>query len=431
MTNDGSGENDSIFLTVGIILGVLAVGYVIFRKYFKIGLVRTSSSKGSNRLVKSMKHVKKNVKGRHIGIFALALLSLIITMPAAFAQVSGDNPVLQENSNSNSKAVFTLMEKITDGQEEIATLEYLITSNGLNMGVGLEEYADALDQAAALAEDPTDLEALAEAADILANSEEILDDIYTQLYAQVDSRQDERFTDFVDSAITSLTFLVENGESLGLSQVVIGELDATLTILLNGDTEEILTVTGEDGNLGLVSSVFSGDVTSHPGFGKAGVNPNDKAAGPDGKGRGLGLGIEDRLPPGIVARYELNTVSDPSIQSSHGTSEEANGFFESLYGFGAASDEPNETALENGQGIGLKKKPWIFDYGFTPDSKITPPPFDETGDKVKFDGRAHGAQKRIDAADIADDKSGGKSGGGDEPGPPCESPPCGGPPGPP
>jgi len=82
MTNDGSGENDSIFLTVGIILGVLAVGYVIFRKYFKIGLVRTSGSSGSNRLVKSRKHVKKNVKSSHIGIFALAFLTLLLTVPS-------------------------------------------------------------------------------------------------------------------------------------------------------------------------------------------------------------------------------------------------------------------------------------------------------------------------------------------------------------
>jgi len=324
------------------------------------------------------------------------------------------------------------MEKITDGQDELATLDDLITSNGLNMGTGLTEYADALEQAAYLASstNPDDWD---EAADILYGSEEILDDIYTQLYAQVDSRQNERFTDFVDSAITSLTFLVENGENLGLSQVVIGELDTTLTILLNGDTEEILTVTGEDGNLGLVSSVFSGDVTNHPGFGKAGDNPNDKAVGPDGKGRGLGLGIEDRLPPGIAAKYELNTVSDPSIQSSDGTGDENNGFFESLPGFGAALDNngqgPSDNALLHGQGVGLGKIPWIFDYGFTPDSEITPPPFDETGGD-KFDGRAHGAQKRADAQEIADEKSGGKSSGKgkpDDPGPPPGGPP-GGPP---
>jgi hypothetical protein len=37
MTDAGSGENDSIFLTVGIILGVLALGFVVIRKYFKIG----------------------------------------------------------------------------------------------------------------------------------------------------------------------------------------------------------------------------------------------------------------------------------------------------------------------------------------------------------------------------------------------------------
>jgi hypothetical protein len=49
-TNQGTGENDSIFLTVGIILGVLALGFVVLRKYFKIGLVRTGRIYRANTL---------------------------------------------------------------------------------------------------------------------------------------------------------------------------------------------------------------------------------------------------------------------------------------------------------------------------------------------------------------------------------------------
>ena len=58
-------------------------------------------------------------------------------------EVTEDNLAII-NLASNANAAFTLMEKITDGQNELATLDDLITSNGLNMGEGLTEYADAL-----------------------------------------------------------------------------------------------------------------------------------------------------------------------------------------------------------------------------------------------------------------------------------------------
>ena len=126
-----------------------------------------------------------------MGIFALAFLSLLFTMPVAFAQVSGDNPAIL-NSPSHASALFKLMEKITAGQEELATLDALITSNHLNMGTGLTEYADAIADIKDLAVyDPVAAVAL------LEESQGLLDNIYTQLDAQIDSRQDVRFEEFV------------------------------------------------------------------------------------------------------------------------------------------------------------------------------------------------------------------------------------------
>jgi len=113
MTNEGSGENDSIFLTVGIILGVLAVGFVVFTKYFKIGLVRTNSSKSSNQSVKSRKHVMKNMKSGHFGIFVLVSLSLLLTVPSAFADHDPD-------------LAYSLLNSITDDQTELENLQTLI-----------------------------------------------------------------------------------------------------------------------------------------------------------------------------------------------------------------------------------------------------------------------------------------------------------------
>ena len=335
------------------------------------------------------------MKGRHIGIFALVFIFLSVTVPSAFAQVSGDNPGIP-NAAVNAQSVFELMDLITSGQTEAATLSQVIENNGLDVNL-LNDYTDALDEAASLAAigDYTSAEAALDDADAL------LDDVYNEIYAEVDSQQNARYDHFVDDAITSLTFLVENGESLGLSNVVINELKDALAIFLNGDAEEILAATGEDSNLGLVSSVFSGDVTSHPGFGKADDNPNEKATDPDGKGRGLGLGIEERLPPGIAERYGLNSNDDLGTQSTDGTGDENNGFFESfIENFGIASEKGNPDDAQ-GQGIGLGKIPWIFDYGFSPDDNASPPPFAEFDD-TNFEPGKYG--RDIAAEKIADAK---------------------------
>ncbi len=250
-----------------------------------------------------------------MGIFALAFLSLLFTMPAAFAQVSGDNPAIL-NSPSHASALFKLMEKITAGQEELATLDALITSNHLNIGAGLTEYADALDLAAELAasEDPDDW---MQAADILDGSEDTLDDVYTQLYAQVDSRQNDRFEEFVEDAEASLTFIVENGRSLGLSDVVVDELEETLVILQSGDQTRILAATSGDSDLSLTTLVFPDD---HPGFGKASDTGKEH-----GQGKGLGLGDAgnlppglQKLPPGIAKKYGISTGSSLGTASFEG-----------------------------------------------------------------------------------------------------------------
>jgi len=215
------------------------------------------------------------------------------------------------------------MEKITAGQDELATLEYLITSNSLNMGIGLEKYGEVLVRAAELS-DSDDPDDWAEAAAILEGSETIIDDIYTQLYAQVDSRQNVRFTEFVDKATTSIDFILANAATLGISQAVYDELETTLAILESGNYEEILAATSEDSNIGLTASMFPDD---HPGFGKA----SDVAKGTDdepGKAQGKGIGLGDannlppglqKLPPGIQKRYDISTDSNLSTESSGGT----------------------------------------------------------------------------------------------------------------
>jgi len=334
----------------------------------------------------------------HLGIFALAFLTLILTVPSAFAQVSEDNPALD-----NSNAAFVLMEKITDAEEEAETLDALITSNSLNMGKGLAEYTEVLYQAKELVADGQ-YEAVAQ---LLDSSEDTIDDIYTQLYAQVDSRQNERFTEFVDKATTSIDFILTNAATLGISQTVYDELEITLAILESGNYEEILAVTSEDSNIGLTASMFPQD---HPGFGNASPNNN-------GQGKGLGLGDADnlppglqKLPPGIQKRYDISTDSNLSTVSSDGTegtnsdgvtNDEDFDFFSTLPGWDMASPDNNG----QGQGVGLgvgpeapgimkKDMDWLYDLGFISDDSWEDPFEDDDFSKGQGKGKgrdcAHG-----------------------------------------
>jgi len=338
------------------------------------------------------------MKGRHIGIFALAFLTLLFTIPSAFAQETGI-----PNAAGHANAAFNLMDLITNGQTEAATLNQMIANNGLN--VSLDEYAEALDEAAGLvaAGEYENAEA------VLADADEILDDVYTQLYAQVDSRQNERFTDFVENAIDSISFIVNYGDNLGISAGVIEELEITLAILEGGDYDEILAATSETSDTGLTALMFPDD---HPGFGNASPNNN-------GQGKGLGLGDAknlppafEKLPPGIKARYDISTDSNLSTESSDGTDgiDGTNGdgvtnvdedfdFFSTLPGFGVASE--NGQTNGQGQGVGLgvgpeapgimkKDMDWLYDHGFIIDDSWEDSFEDDDFAKDKGQGKGKG-----------------------------------------
>ena len=279
MTNEGSGENDSIFLTVGIILGVLAVGYVVFRKYFKIGLVRTSSSKGSNRSVKSRKHVKRNVKGSHIGIFALAFLPLLLTVPSAFAD---HDPAL--------------LISISDGLVDLEDLQIVSDGNGFSIedfDVATLQY----NQAMAALVDP-DTHETAESLLVLAESTH--DGIYDQLYLKIEEQQEVRHDEYVMNAKSSLSFIIENGLNLRLSEAVIDQLATTLAILESGTDGEIDAATGQ---IGITLSVLPSNLSLPSSF---------------TTGSGFGEQLKSKLPPGIVKKYGYSTDSDIGTQSFDG-----------------------------------------------------------------------------------------------------------------
>ena len=421
MTNQSSGDNDSIFLTVGIILGVLALGFVVFRKYFKIGLIRTSSSKGSNQLDISSKHVKRDMKGRHLGIFALALLPLLLTVPSAFGQVTDSNPALGDVSSA--QATFRIMELITDAEAEASALGELITSNHLNMGTGLTEYADAIADIKDLAVyDPV------AAAALLEESQGLLDNIYTQLDAQIDSRQDVRFEEFVSSATYSIGTILELANAdpplISLSEAVIDELQETYDILTSGDYAAILAATGGTSDVGLTFAM-------HPGLANSAETSQASEK--------LPAALEN-LPDKIKTKFGIST-NNIGTQSTDGTgdgNEDDNG--DSVFpGFGAAGINPAGIGQETGVGLG-GTPPGFFNIEWSPDDwwgwsfDDFAPPFGEEFEPGAY-GRANAAEKAAKGLDIARERSEGRGQSAPEipeppepPGPPCGSPPCGGPP---
>jgi len=263
MTDAGSGENDSIFLTVGIILGVLALGFVVLRKYFKIGLVRTSSSKGSNQLDISSKHDRKDMKGRHFGIFALAFFTLLLTVPSAFA----DNDL-----------------SILDALDDLDNLQTISDNNNFDI-----DFEPVRSLYLAALEDPS----------LFADAEAAHDGLYGEIYDNIEGQQAVRHDEYVINAQASLSFLIENGEHLGLSSAVIDQLATTLEIIEYGTDAEIDAGTGQ---IGITLSVL----------------PALDLPKSFTTGSGAAEQLKAKLPPGIAKQYGYSTDSDPSIVSYEG-----------------------------------------------------------------------------------------------------------------
>jgi len=361
------------------------------------------------------------MKGRHLGIFALALLPLLLTVPSAFAQVTEDNLGIPTAISNDAQSVFDLMDLITSGQNEAATLSAIIENNGLNQSL-LDDYTDLLEEAAALAAAGYTDDAL----DALGDADALLNDVYNEIYDEVDSQQSARYDHFVDDAITSLTFLIENGADLGLTSAVIDELIETLAVLEGGDYNEIIAATSETSNTGKLFII-------HPGLDNSANADTSQAS------EKLPAALEN-LPDKIKVKFGIST-NNIGTQSTDGTgdgNEDDNG--DSVFpGFGAAGINPAGIGQETGVGLG-GTPPGFFNIEWSPDDwwgwsfDDFAPPFGEEFEPGAY-GRANAAEKAAKGLDIARERSEGRGQSAPEipeppepPGPPCGSPPCGGPP---
>ena len=192
------------------------------------------------------------MKGSHIGIFALAFLALLLTVPSAFAD------------EHDPDIAFNLMLSITDGQADLENLEALVADNSFTVDWG-DYTADAFEEALVLvASGGTD--DLIQAQAILDAAEISHDSIYNQFYEQIEEQQDARFDEYVETAKSSLNFIIENGPALGLTQPVIDQLATTLQVLEYGTDDQIETATGGNSQIGITLSVLPSDLSLPSSF---------------------------------------------------------------------------------------------------------------------------------------------------------------------
>ena len=143
----------------------------------------------------------------------------------------------------NVATIFTVSENINDSEEETEGLKSLILNNNLN--VDLSDYENAINLAkTALANGE-----IPDAQEKLEIANGLLEKIYKDMNDQASILDDDKVQSFVDKTIKEIESLLESGNKIGLTQNTINELRITLEILRSGDTELILQITSEEGNL--------------------------------------------------------------------------------------------------------------------------------------------------------------------------------------
>jgi len=349
------------------------------------------------------------------GIIALVSLSLLLTVPSAFA-------------DHNPDLAYSLLNSITDDQTELENLQTLIEENNFTVD-RIDDYTGALEAAIALVAD----DKYAEAQVVLQDAEIAHDDIYNQIYEQIEEQQDARFDEYVETAKSSLSFIIENGPALGLTQPVIDQLATTLQVIEYGTDDEIEAATGGNSQIGITLSVLPNDLSLPSSF---------------TTGSGAAEELKAKLPPGIAKKYGYYTDNDLGTESSDYNGDyngdnndndnndlpeflsDVNKFIQDFPGLGAAIDnngqgpsatdgiglglidrgdiefdedlgefvDGNDNVITLPEGIRKKFDPaWIY-QGYSPDSEIGDGIFDEGLTEAQRDALAEYREAVYEAA---------------------------------
>ncbi len=152
----------------------------------------------------------------------------------------------QQNSTSNdANLTAALVQSITDSQNNAAQIRALAKSNGLSASI-FGDYDAAINAAN---EDIANGD-FQSATQQLSVAQDLLDKIYQQLQNQAQASVDSRANHFLETTKTSLSSMIDNAKSLGLSQTTIDALQSELDKLQGvTTTSEIIDTTDESSQL--------------------------------------------------------------------------------------------------------------------------------------------------------------------------------------
>jgi len=238
-------------------------------------------------------------------------------------------PGIQNQLDANS--IFSLEESITGSESDGENLSSLISTNGFDIDLG--DYNDALDNAK---------ESLANgdfigAEEQLDLANELLDDVYEELYEAIDSEQPERIDAFIENTIETLEFIISNAQALGLTDDDVASIQAVLVILQSGDVDKILEATSEDSELNQGQDydpqISANEVDQGP------EGPDDSAGsdGADGENHGGDVPpgfekkvAEDNLPPGFEKKVDGLKIDEDGKLVATGEGDLSPGFLKML-----------------------------------------------------------------------------------------------------
>ena len=198
-------------------------------------------------------------------------------------------PGIQNQLDANS--IFSLEESITGSESDGENLSSLISTNGFDIDLG--DYNDALDNAKASYANGDFIRAQEQ----LDLANELLDDVYEELYEAIDSAQPERINAFIENTIETLEFIISNAPTLGLTDDDVASIQATLAILESGDVDKILEATSEDSGLNQGQDYDPQISVNEDGNGE--VNGDEENHGNDVPPGFETKIAEDNLPPGF------------------------------------------------------------------------------------------------------------------------------------
>jgi len=293
--------------------------------------------------------------------------------------------------------IFDIQEEITGIVDEVDGLRELIESNGLD--VDFEEYERSINLAKEVLAngDIPDAQAKLDLANQIKNK------LYDQIDAGVKENQDERVKQFAENSIKDIESILEKGENLGLTKKVIDELQDTLDVLKSGDIDDIIEKTSDDSEFAKevkgndeISNEFDdgGDETPGDNGDETVQNFEDSEGEPGQTNEDSG----DETPEeGGSSSGQTNEDSGDETPEEGGDETPEEGGDETPEGlppgFGAAGNNPNDNAKDNGNGLGLGKIPpglaKLFGYD------------DGTGDNSGFEapeGLPPGFEAAIDSA---------------------------------